>query len=98
MPISSYRHEECAKLAKDEKPWYIVEMDNKDMNTKRLDTVFMAGVARTRSREKAQRFSEEFGYKVVLPTGADKWAEFVSSDVPKGQEYETEDGVVIVND
>lgn len=72
MPISRLRHEETTPLGE---PLYVVEVDNKTFNGYRLKVEFKNGQGLTKSQEKAQRFSEEFGYTVHLHKSQTPWKE-----------------------
>lgn len=94
MAVKSYTHNECKP---GDPPHFIVQMKNRELTTKRLDVTFFNGEGRTRNLFKARRFSEEFGYDVLLPTGHEGW-ETAENILPRGEEYEREEPVVLIDD
>lgn len=71
---------------------YIVQVPNTQYSGKRLGVTFVEGEGRTKSREKAIRFSDVYGYDVMRPTGTEGWEipHDPHEDVEFGTEWELE--------
>lgn len=93
--LNSYTHEEPCTNG----DHFIVKTPNPDYAGTRLGVQFGGGVGRTRSKEKAMRFDEEFGYVVTRPPSVEPWN--VTREDPmrnRAPEYARENGVPVVTE
>lgn len=83
---------------RDERTRQITNEQNIGFSGVRLEVPFYGGVGRTTSRRKAQRFSEEFEYKVYLHKDDNPWPEAKVGPREDIEEYATEESTYSVDE